>query len=507
MNRLRILMLWCLFATPACIDLPEIVDPPQEPAPEPPLEVRLSSPGGTLHTNGDVAVQVVVSGGEAEQVELLLGDELLVSLPAPYSYTWPTQGVPEGQYSLRARASRKREQFTSPPRTVVVDRTPPQVVSRSPAPGAQDVSVRAPIRIEFSEPLLRSSVTEASFSVTANGTPVGHSILISDDATGLEVRTNQPPPAPSEVVVSIVANATDLAGNKLVMPVSQWSWRNPAFVPFAPNLSALEGATDAQNPALVVVPGSNDVFAAWKELNGGTSEVYFRRWDGERWAELPGFPQPIEPENRYAPRFILGRTGKLFTGFSAISPGNRVNHVAEWTGSAWKELNPCNVSGPSGLALAVDAQDRPLVGFGESYPGGEPIEEEVHVCRFNGQRWESLGAPRRLEGVNTGPRFFDLQTDPDGNPFVVWTQEKDDWNRAYVEKWNGTDWVLLSPTVSAKDTSSFISSLKLAVGPDAAVYMAWVDSKAGNPDSLYLHRWRGGWQQMGVAITPRKGEP
>src|SRR5262245_58500120 len=95
-----------------------------------PLEVTISSPTETVYTRGAVTVQVVVLGGEADRVELLRDDDVLVTLSMPYQYTWDTTGEDEGAHALVARAHRETEAYDSGARTVVVDRTPPTLVDR-----------------------------------------------------------------------------------------------------------------------------------------------------------------------------------------------------------------------------------------------------------------------------------------------------------------------------------------------------------------------------------------
>ena len=91
------------------------------------LTVGLSSPAGTAYTNGTLNVQVTVSGGTPDSLELLRNNAPLATLSAPYSYTWETGTLAEGGYSLSARANKGGKIIQSEARTVFVDRTPPSV--------------------------------------------------------------------------------------------------------------------------------------------------------------------------------------------------------------------------------------------------------------------------------------------------------------------------------------------------------------------------------------------
>ena len=96
-----------------------------------------------MYVNGSLSFQVSVKGASATSVMLLSNDALLADLPGPpYAFTWDTAAsargpVPEGIYSITARATVDGHQVTSAPVTVVVDRTPP-TAERRPAGRPRD---------------------------------------------------------------------------------------------------------------------------------------------------------------------------------------------------------------------------------------------------------------------------------------------------------------------------------------------------------------------------------
>ena len=187
----------CLAVT-GCIKLPDIEpDEPEAEEPLPDLGVRVLTPEETTYTNETVDISVEVTKGTPETVELFAGDELLATLQSPYTFRWDTTTKPEGTYTLTAKAWRGEQSFASDARTVVVDRTPPRVARRTPGPGAQDASVRQPIRVTFSEPLSPTSVSEATvhLSMQVNGATVelAKDIVLSADASELAVTPRSKP--------------------------------------------------------------------------------------------------------------------------------------------------------------------------------------------------------------------------------------------------------------------------------------------------------------------------
>ncbi|MCP3168989.1 hypothetical protein [Myxococcus qinghaiensis] len=127
-----------LLSATACIDVPDIT-PVQG-------EVRIRTPGGTAYTKGVLDIGLEVTGHRPDRVELLRAGEVMAVLKSPYTYAWDTTGETEGEHRLGARVVFGETVFTGQERVVVVDRTAPQVVSRAPEPGAQDVWVKSPIQ-------------------------------------------------------------------------------------------------------------------------------------------------------------------------------------------------------------------------------------------------------------------------------------------------------------------------------------------------------------------------
>ncbi|NMO19006.1 Ig-like domain-containing protein [Pyxidicoccus fallax] len=475
MNRLRILVTWCLFTCAACIDLPEVVDPLEEPLPEPRLEVRLASPGeATSHTNGDVPVQVVVSGGEAETVELLLGDEVLVRLSPPYSYTWSTQGVPEGRYSLAARATRKGEGFTSEVRTVVVDRTPPQVVSRTPAPGAQDVSVRAPIRIEFSEPLLRSSVTEASFSVTAGDAVLGFTMNVAADFQSVEISLVQSPPVPTALAVTVSPLVTDVAGNMLGAPTGVWSWHSPAFIPASTQTSASIGLDLNSSMSLAFDALTQAPLLAWSErIEPFGSDVFVRRWNGSEWVDLGMLPHLTDTSRRSQPHLLAMADGRILVGFLDYGDDNTPRVVvAELVDGSWRQVGLPFWCIPMGgqiqsFFMTLGENQQPIVALNDRDTSA-PTERRVYVCRFKNGKWEAVGSPLGASGVGQPASLLGVGADAAGNPVVLWSQGR----ALTLSQWSGTQWMPRGGGVQLNPDEPLID-VSLTMSQKGIPFMAW----------------------------------
>ncbi|HNT74340.1 MAG TPA: Ig-like domain-containing protein, partial [Anaerolineae bacterium] len=107
----------------------------------------------------------------------------------------------------------------------VVDTTPPTVLSVSPADGATEVAVSAPIIITFSE-----AINAAAFAYSAAPDPGGWAMVWN--GAGTQVTLTHAPLAYNTHYTVTVAAAPDLAGNPLTAAPYAWTF---VTIPHAPN--------------------------------------------------------------------------------------------------------------------------------------------------------------------------------------------------------------------------------------------------------------------------------
>src|SRR5689334_19969869 len=108
-------------------------------------DVLWVTPTASVFTNGAVTLEVSVTG-PADAIELYKDTTLLARLTEPpFRFVWDTVPEAEGTYVLSAHLVRADRRLVSSTRSVTVDRTPPTVVSRSPAAGDANVPSHAPV--------------------------------------------------------------------------------------------------------------------------------------------------------------------------------------------------------------------------------------------------------------------------------------------------------------------------------------------------------------------------
>ncbi len=106
--------------------------------------------------------------------------------------------------------------FTSGFTTVSQDDTPPQVATTSPVDGATGVSITSPIQVIFSEPVEPASVDDMTIQVSAGGNPVAGTLNLRSGNTLVHFQPEQPLPLDTQVILNLVDDIRDPAGNQLV---------------------------------------------------------------------------------------------------------------------------------------------------------------------------------------------------------------------------------------------------------------------------------------------------
>jgi hypothetical protein len=523
----------------------------------PTLSVSWGAPTETVFTNGTVTVSVSVTGGTPELVKLLLDGAPVATLTPPYTHPWDTRALPERTYSLVVRASTAGRAFNSPTRTVVVDRTPPQVVSRNPAPGAQAVSVRQVIQAVFSEPVRPGTVSPASVRLMSGASEVPSQRVLAADGVTLGVSANSPVSVPAVLALQLSADILDLAGNPLQVPSGVWSWSLPVFLPVGSALRVDPQATGASLPS-IQIDAQGRPWVVWQERLSNAEAIRVARWTGNVWEAVGGALNSTAEllDNTAVPAFRFDDAGRPVVAWS----DSQYINISRWSGTgAWTRIARLSASSGTPRAvspvLEVDDQGRLVVAWSEgvegsvpsihvrrrdgdgnwedlgsldAYPGtssfagspalqlnstgapvvawveqGDIIEESVHVRRWNGSAWEPYGEALSADGGRTEVRMATLRMDSNGRPVVAWVQA----GKTYVRRWNGSTWAPLGDALHAEQDvqTTFFTALELnGAGSPVVASAAVVEGEV--PAHLLVQRWdEGQWVSLGGPLSANPG--
>ncbi len=484
--------------------------------------LRITSPASNTSTNGVVAVTVDVTGGTAPATIKLIEDGTVLATldsPAPYTFTWDTKGIADGTHTLVAKATVAGESISSAPVTITVDRTAPKVVSTTPAPGATNVVLRAPIAVTFSEPILASSFTASAVTLQVGGAVVPTTATLSSDgmSAAIAITDLSSFALPATFSVTLATAITDLVGNALTVPAAPWTWSVPDWIKYAPIASTTV-------PAVAVGPNFQPVIAYTRCIASGSTcldDLFVAESDGQAWNSLGQVPNLIGPGS-----LDLDGQGHPVVAGIGNPPGSILASLllATWNGSAWGSISPLGIDTTYAFTASplvrLDPSGRPVVAWKDAVTA---TAADVGVARWTGTSWDKSFGKFGLTNVASAS----LILDGSGNPivgFIVGGTGLGSLSTASFRAWSGTAWtssgsILLGepfvaidqasepmmvagatvdhyssgawlPAISiAVPASSNSGDFHLATGLDHKPVVAWLDTTA--TVELGLSRWTG----------------
>lgn len=475
--------------------------------------VGFSSLTGTVHTNGELSIQVVVTGGTPDNVEILKDGTVLVgNLAAPYSYVWDTSAAAEGSYSLTARAGQDGSFFESQGSvTVVVDRSVPSILERTPAPGAENVRYSDPIVVTFTEPMLGSTLTAGGARLEMDNAPIPFAMSLAEDGLSLTVA---PTPgharAFDERVQLSILRGTDLAGNRL--DSSWWEWWVPNWitvggdrvsevaesqlVSIAPDSLELDGSG---HPVVVV----NEI----EQIGGDEGTLYVKRWTGTRWERLG--EELADGDGTFVLRSALAIDASGHPVVAWGTTGVPVQ-VARWDGAMWLpvgsgglNIDPARTAFPTSLTL--DASGHPVLAIVEARNALRPFQYQLYVKRWTGSSWQLVGGGSVNQDAEHGVLSGSLALDGSGRPVVAWDEgdeETFEQRSVFVKRWTGTAWELVG--------GGDVNALPLAFGPslvldgsDRPILSFLERAGSADPGLVYVQAFDGtAWQNVASGSNP-----
>ena len=394
------------------------------------LTVAITSPVGTVYSNFSQTFQVALGGGLlVDKVEFFNGNAL-IGAASNSSFTWSTANVPEGSYSVTARATLGTRTATSAPVTVIVDRTLPTVISRTPVPGGLG-GAGGVIQAVFSESLLASSLTDASVVLKVAGVTVARSLALSADGRTLTITPSAALPVPAEVNVTFGFSATaitDLARNALVYPATAWTWTTSLWTPVGwPVQGTITPGAPYPNMTLGADGQPLMSFAARPSATTSLTDLYVRRFDGTNWqtvgASLSGFNGAGVQSSVFCSSIATDASSNPVVIWQELTDASQTNfaYYARRFNAAtasWDAIGPDGGKLPSfayttceyAPSISIDSSGRVVVAYATS--------SGLLVKRFDGANWVGLGAnDGNLGIVNFGG--FSMALNASGNPVMI----------------------------------------------------------------------------------------
>ena len=487
---------------------------------DPPNPVITSPEAGTTtYTNGPLAVTASVSGDTPDTMELRIGSTVM-GVMAPnadateFSLTVDTSGLPEGDHLVTVRALREnRQPVVSAPRNLVVDRTPPQLTLRSPAPGANQVTTLAHVTAGFNEPMDPASLVNADepgelrfallFGGPGSGTAVPAVVEQSTDGRSFTL-TPVSPLATNTQYAPRLQGLTDRAGNAM-SPVT-WSFSVPVFALASDDLRTPRGQGGFDGLVgrpEVALDSLGQPLVVWASQGIDLSQrIEARRLIGGVWVPLPALPTTgrvaeLSMDLNLAGQPVVAWTQSVPNTFGCTTTFALQLFAAVFNGSAWVPLGevPLNIapcSAPFAPRLRVDELGRPVLVSAQG-----PRGLTMQVQRFASGSWTLLGqVPPRSVGGNAA-NVLELRLALDGNvPLVAVAENRSGAIDHFVSRLDGSAFVPVGPRVVLGSVDR-----KTALAVDASgrpVLAVPVAVTSG----LLVSRFDGSaWQVLGSSVT------
>ncbi len=419
-----------------------------------PLTVAITNPVGTGYANASQTFQVALGGGLLPDSVEFFNGSASIGTANNSSFTWNLFNLPEGSYTITARATLGTRTAVSPPVTVIVDRTLPTVISRTPFPGGLGGTGTA-IQAVFSENILASSLTDASVVLKVAGVAVARSLALSADGRTLAITPSTALPVPAEVSVTFNSNVTDLARNGLVTPATAWTWTTSLWSPVG---GPVQGTLKLGAPYPGMTLGADgqplESFAAPPSASSSLTDLYVRRFDGANWQNVGGSLSAVTGPGVFG----YDQSSVFCSGIATDAMNNPVVIWQELTEANqtqyayyarrfntatgnWDALGPNGGKLPGSLpnacerapAISIDSSGRVVIAYTDL--------SGLLVKRFDGANWVGLGPDDgNLGRLDFGG--FSMALGADGNPVLVGNEQN---GFALVKRYNGSTWDNVGP--------------------------------------------------------------
>lgn len=230
--------------------------------------------------------------------------------------------------------------------------------------------------------------------------------------------------------------------------------------------------------------------------------VFVKRFDGSAWQPLGTGALNVKPRlAAELPRIAADQQDRLVVAWyesQTLEGGRYAVHVKRWTGAAWESLGaPLNTDirrSALSPSLALDADGQPVVALAEASEAGLA----VRVRRWDGAQWQLVGGPGDIGlGADT-----QVGVDAAGRITVAFRREVQfGLFQVLAARWDGSQWQPLGGTPN-RDTGRPSASPSLGVGGDGSVWLAWQE-QVDNANKVYASRWddaTAAWVPLGGAL-------
>jgi hypothetical protein len=263
------------------------------------------------------------------------------------------------------------------------------------------------------------------------------------------------------------------------------------------------------DPRIAFDAGGNPL-VGWiqsSNLTDLSGSIRLKHWTGNTWEDGPSPAAQSGNPGCDSMRMACDAHNRLVITWVTLSSetGNHL-HVSRWEGGHWATLGePVSVEGapwrivPRLLNMLLDSHDEPWLTWNEQSGPGSALDttsDGARLIHWDGTRWREFTSIRERVPLNAA--YVPLSLDSLDHPVVAWQASLD--TPIETARWTGTEWESLGSILAPPDTEFHRAGGLVVASPE--MYLVWNQIRPMGPDhphsTLHVLRRAGQiWEELG----------
>jgi hypothetical protein len=323
-----------------------------------------------------------------------------------------------------------------PPTPNPDDKTPPTILSLTPADKSSSVNLSKPVLVVFSEAIKASTITDESVILKGkDGSLLGKTLTLSDDKKTLTIVYKNLAKNPGTVTITLATTITDEAGNALA--ATSWSYTTPTWLSLSDALD-VDKKNFTFEPSVATDKNGNIVIAWYEQDASSQNHIYVKRWNGSTWEQLGSALNTAADSSADYPSLAIDNQNRPVLAWHEFTTSSSIIALKIWTGTVWEQVG----GGHGGTTVVVDDGEFPSLAL---MPDNTPVvayakNGDIFVRLWDGSSWVTWDAAGALDDIATQIASKpSLVLVPDGDmpdliiPFVAFQENDTFSNNIYVK--------------------------------------------------------------------------
>jgi Secretion system C-terminal sorting domain len=243
--------------------------------------------------------------------------------------------------------------------------------------------------------------------------------------------------------------------------------------------------------ACVVTDSAGNLYLAYSEAIGG--KVSVMSYNGSSWSVVGTSGFSAGPANDLS--LTIDEHDSLYVSFEDLSLSRQVV-VMKFNGTSWAYVGSSSGISPGQATrskMTIGKNDIPYVIFADISDSAKAV-----VMKYNAGTWTTIASNNDIS--SSGIYFPDITADAAGNVYVMGTNA--DNNNAFIDQFNGTSWVPITPASFAVNLDVYANQKGTAMSATGHPYFVFLDSLS----DINMIKYSGSsWSMVGSHISTQGG--